>query len=375
MKRNLLLLFFIILYSCGSGGSPTKSPSINYYTADQTFIDELVDLNIYLSADEITDGITATDFIDETTGSTFYKIKELDLSSMELDTIPPSINDLDSLIILNLQNNNLENLPISICDNRDEMESLYNQLDSLNIKNNSICTPTLPSCIGENTTIPDFYSNQQCNITPFEDDNLFLNDLVEDNWPDSTVAFINSMKNNFIEWEECIEEDKVVYRIIEIRYINKDIKNIPDSIGDLDSLRHLALENNQITTIPNTIGNLKRLIYFTIDHNNITYIPPLIKNLNNLEKFNISYNDLGTYTNHPGTIEENIGELTKLNELNLSNNELIILPVGMCSLLEISGITIYIDHNSLCPENKNGSNDACFNDLIHDSVQPASACQ
>ena len=57
------------------------------------------------------------------------------------------------------------------------------------------------------------------------------------------------MKNNFTEWEECIEGDKVVYRIIEIRYINKDIIKIPDSIGDLDSLRHLALENNQITTI------------------------------------------------------------------------------------------------------------------------------
>ena len=90
MKRNLLLLFFLLLYSCGGGNSPTQPPSINYYTADQTFIDDLVNLNISLSADEITSGITTTDFID-TTGSKYYKIKELDLSSMELDTIPLSL--------------------------------------------------------------------------------------------------------------------------------------------------------------------------------------------------------------------------------------------------------------------------------------------
>ena len=370
MKRNLLLLIFICLYSCGDGSSPTKPSSINYYTSDQIFIDELVFLNDSLSTDEIITGITKTNFID-TTGSKYYKIKELDLSGMELDTIPPSLIALDSLIILNLQNNNLGNLPSSICDNRDERESLYKQLDTLNVKNNSLCNPTLPSCIGESTTIPDFYRNQQCNITPHESDDLFLNDLVIDNWSDSTAAFINAMKNNFTEWEECIEGDKVVYRIIEIRYINKDIIKIPDSIGDLDSLRHLALENNQINTIPNTIGNLKRLVNFSIDRNNITYIPPLIKNLNNLEKFNISYNKLRTYENHPGTIEENIGELTKLNELHLSNNQLTSLPESMCSLLDVPGITIYIDNNSLCETNSH----ACFNTLIDHSVQPISACQ
>ena len=101
MKRNLLLLLFLFLYSCGDGSSPTKPSSINYYTADQTFIDELVNLNVSLSADEITTGITMTDFID-TTGSKYYKIKELDLSGMELDTIPPSLISLDSLILFNV---------------------------------------------------------------------------------------------------------------------------------------------------------------------------------------------------------------------------------------------------------------------------------
>ena len=72
MKRNLLLLFPLFLFSCG-GNSSTQPSSINYYTDDQTFIDDLVNVNISLSTDEVTSGITTTDFID-TTGSKYYKI-------------------------------------------------------------------------------------------------------------------------------------------------------------------------------------------------------------------------------------------------------------------------------------------------------------
>ena len=92
MKRNLTLLSFIFLYSCGeNGSSPTQYPSITYYIDDRAFIDELDVLNVAASTHEIISGITTADFID-TTGIQYYKIKGLDLIGMELDTIPPSIN-------------------------------------------------------------------------------------------------------------------------------------------------------------------------------------------------------------------------------------------------------------------------------------------
>ena len=75
MKRNLLLLFFLLLYSCGGGNSPTQPPSINYYTADQTFIDDLVEMN-EISIEDITDNRMAKVEIDSGSIS-YYKIKKL----------------------------------------------------------------------------------------------------------------------------------------------------------------------------------------------------------------------------------------------------------------------------------------------------------
>ena len=167
-----------------------------------------------------------------------------------------------------------------------------------------------------------------------------------------------------------IFRDKIVNRITEIRYRDYGIKTIPQSIGNLDSLRYLALENNQIDTIPNTIGNLKRLVVFNVDQNNITYIPPLIKNLSNLQTFQIFHNKLGTSDNNPGTLEKNIGQLNKLTKFDLSNNKLVTLPQNMCDILNNPGITIFLDNNLLCTENNN----SCFLDLINNSVQPKSAC-
>ena len=360
MKRNLTLLFSILLYSCGDD-STTSSPSIDFYSNDQIFINDLAAVNGISDSEIINDRITTIGI--DSSGVTLYKIRKLYLSSMNLDSLPQSIGELDSLNVLMLNDNNLQYLTESIC-------TIYDQLDSMSYYNNYVCTPTLPSCIQENTTIPNFYSNQKCNIWPDEYDVRFIEDVVNENWPETTAGFIDSLKNYFTEWEECIEGDAIVNRIIEIRFIGKGINTIPQSIGELDSLRYLALENNHIDIIPNTIGNLEKLVHFTIDRNDITYIPPLIKNLSNLAKFNISDNKLGTSDNNPGTIEENIGELSKLNELDLSNNQLTSLPESMCIILNNPGITIFIDNNFLCPINSN----SCFNDLIGDSVQPDSFC-
>ena len=106
MKRNLTLLIFFFLYSCGGNKSSiTQPPRVDYYAADQTFIDELDDLNISASSNDINDRITTASFIDDITGTQYYKIKALNLGEMALDTIPSSIIGLDSLVsVFNSEN-------------------------------------------------------------------------------------------------------------------------------------------------------------------------------------------------------------------------------------------------------------------------------
>ena len=348
MQKYLTIILILSLYSCG-GDDSTNPQTIDHYSEDLQFLNELSGSN----------GKTVeyfSDFIDnvlfDSSGYKSYRIKKMYLGSIGLDSLPPSIGNLDSLTILNLNDNNLQYITESICD-------VYDQLDTLNIYNNNICTPTIPECIEENTTITEFYGNQGCEILPDEGDRDFILDLINENWADTTTEFIDNLKNSYTEWEDYWEDGNLVSRITEIRYDNKAITKIPNSIADLDSLRWLELQNNQIEIIPGYIGSLKNLQYFTIFQNNITELPPQIGYLSNLEVLKISENNLEN-------IHQNIGELNNLNLLWLSENQITTLPDSMCNILENPNIQIYIDNNFLCPENNN----ECFENLIINSTQP-----
>ena len=348
MQKNLTIILVILLYSCG-GDTSTNPQIIDYYSEDSQFLDEL-SISNGKSVEYFSDFIENVLF--DSSGYKSYRIKKMYLGSIGLDSLPPSIGNLDSLTILYLNDNNIQNITESICD-------VYGQLDTLNIYNNNICTPTIPECIEKNTTITEFYGNQGCDILPDEGDRDFILDLINENWADTTTEFIDILKNSYTEWEDYWEDGNLVSRITEIRYDNKAITKIPNSIADLDSLRWLEFQNNQIEIIPGYIGSLKNLQYFTIFQNNITELPPQIGYLSSLEVLKISENNLEN-------IHQNIGELNNLNLLWLSENQITTLPDSMCNILENPNIQIYIDNNFLCPENNN----ECFEDLINNSTQP-----
>ena len=102
MQKNLTIILVILLYSCGDDSS-TNPPSIEYHTDDQNFINDLASVNSMLDTETIENGITKIEV--DTEGVKFFKIKKLYMGSMNLDSIPSSIGDLDSLTILMLNNN------------------------------------------------------------------------------------------------------------------------------------------------------------------------------------------------------------------------------------------------------------------------------
>ena len=347
MNRKIIYFLFLLFYYCGTDSS-TNSLSIDYYTEDSKFLKDISNSN-GKSIDFFTDFIEKV--IYDSSGYKTYRIKKMYFSNMGLDSLPPSIGNLDSLQVVSLNDNQFQFITESIC-------SVFDQLDTLDLFNNDICSPSIPECIERNTTISQFYANQDCNIVPDEGDRDFIMDLINENWPDTSNTFIDLLKNSYTQWEDYWENDQLVSRIVEIRYDNKSITKIPNSIADLDSLRWLELQNNNINTIPGYIGSLEVLEYFTIFQNEIIELPPQIGNLVSLEVLKVSENKLESI--HP-----NIGKLDKLNQLWLSENQLTSLPEGMCDILDNENINIYIDNNLLCID----SNNNCFLDLINNSVQ------
>lgn len=121
--------------------------------------------------------------------------------------------------------------------------------------------------------------------------------------------------------------------VIHLALYNSEIKLLPESIGNLTSLRRLFLGRNKIESIPKTIGNLKQLKILDLNNNHIDSLPKEIGELGNLRKLNLKNNNLSTIPNE-------IGELGNLRILNLKNNNLSTIPESINKLTKIERINL-----------------------------------
>jgi leucine-rich repeat protein SHOC2 len=113
---------------------------------------------------------------------------------------------------------------------------------------------------------------------------------------------------------------------------------LSDSIENLNSLRVLNLRINELQSIPETIKHLKSLKSLNLNKNNLDSFPDVLKELNSLKSLRLEDNKFSF-------IPEFIGDFASLEVLDLSRNNLKSLPnsiVKMNSLKELK-----LDSNDL----------------------------
>ena len=103
------------------------------------------------------------------------------------------------------------------------------------------------------------------------------------------------------------------------------IHTLPESIGNLDDLRKLYLEENNITSLPDSFSNLTALVQLYISFNQLTELPENFGNLDNLYILDLGYNNINN-------MPDSFLDLSSLTYLWLFNNELSSLPENFCSL-------------------------------------------
>jgi len=238
----------------------------------------------------------------------------LDLSELNLKTLPPEVFKLTHLKELNIGLNQLESLPPEI--------GYLTQLESLNIEDNKI--KTLPPEIGNLKGLEFLYlGGNQLEILPIEIGNLTdLRQLSLDN-------------NQFKVFPSVITNLKKLEHL----YIGyNEIQILPPEIWDLTQLRLLGLSNNQLQDLPSEIGNLRKLTHLYLDNNQLEILPPEIGNLTQLGQLNITNNQLKN-------LPPEIGNLRKLTHLYLGNNQLQILPPEIGDLTQLRGL--FLKENQL----------------------------
>lgn len=117
-------------------------------------------------------------------------------------------------------------------------------------------------------------------------------------------------------------------RLEELDLGHNDLQNVPETIGNLPCLQILYLCGNKIETVPDSLGTLTALTILYLNKNNLKTIPSL-EHLTSLESLYLQENGLSS-------LPISIGNLGLLKVLNLGGNSLRLLPdtiIG-CTRLE-----------------------------------------
>ncbi|MGB5420430.1 leucine-rich repeat domain-containing protein, partial [Algibacter sp.] len=126
---------------------------------------------------------------------------------------------------------------------------------------------------------------------------------------------------------------------LNLRYCNIS-GSLPASWSQLTNLKSLVVSNTALTgTIFNEIGDLTDLVTINLSQNNLTIIPGSIGNLTALESADLSYNGFDS-------IPATIANLTNLKTLNLRDNKLKKLPQVMESLTSLTSLNLYYNEIS-----------------------------
>ena len=328
MHKTLISIFVILFYSCGDDNAtnPNPDPGPDYYSSDNTFITELLNSNA-IELDSLNNRITTI----TTEGKD--RITIMDLSNLGLEILPEQIINLEKLEELDLSNNLFNNFPEELC-------IVSSRISNLNIENNNLCNPTeITHCVLEDITID--FEKQECTKVKYDEEMDFLLEFIRSNDLDSISSTIfNEVKWSWEDTDSALtDDDKQIERIIEIKWVNHGITNLPGTISHLKFLEKLELENNQLTTLPAQMQFLENLTELQLHNNLLIALPHFIGEASNLRVIDLHNNLLSE-------LPESIGLLTQLISFDINENKLTSLPDNLCGL-DSNGLRLSIECNDL----------------------------
>ena len=287
--------------------------------------------------------------------------------------IPPELNKLSGLEVLfladnrltgcipevwqDVKENDLDELRLSICTDKDALIALYEAADGDNWVSNQNWLSNRP--IGtwygvitdENDRVIelDLSDNELKGTIPSELGHLtFLEGLyLSENQLSGSIPSAISILSNLIELDLWTNEltgpiPPELGRLANLEMLqlgkNELSGTIPPELGNLTHLEGLGLFSNKLTgVIPAELSDLTNLEWLSLTENRLSGpIPPILDKLTNLKRLYLGQNELS------GTIPPELGNLADLEELFLQSNKLSgAIPSELGNLTKLTGLSLW----------------------------------
>lgn len=233
----------------------------------------------------------------------FTGLRSLFLNDNQLTSIPAEIERLENLQALHLDDNQLTELPPGL--------SKLSRLRELRLDRN--CLATLPYNISRLRALESLAANSNT-ITRLPAGLARLDRL-------------QSLMLNDNQLEHVPQEITQLPGLRRLWLSYNRITSLPASIGSLSGLMKLVLSHNKLSRLPPEIGSLANLRSLALDGNRVSELPPEIAKLTELSSLSVKDNLLTALP--PG-----LGDLARLRELSLDGNRLTALPRELAVLLQ-----------------------------------------
>ncbi|PKA47331.1 LRR repeats and ubiquitin-like domain-containing protein [Apostasia shenzhenica] len=268
--------------------------------------------------------------------------QELNLQNKLMDQIewiPDSIGKLSGLVSFNMSENRIVVLPMTI--------GSLSSLKKLDLHTNRISE--LPDSIG------DLISLLYLNVCGNQLTSL-----------PSTIGKLHQLEYLDLGSNQISLLPETIESLVSLKRLNverNNIEELPYTIGNCTSLMEVRADYNRLKALPEAIGKLKSLQVLTVRYNNIKGLPTTMAFLLNLKEVDASFNELesiseslclatsltklniGNNFANLQSLPRSIGNLEMLEGLDISNNQIRVLPDSFGMLLQLR--VLHADENPL----------------------------
>ena len=261
-------------------------------------------------------------------------LRWLNLADNQLIAVPDLIAGLTDLQYLDLSKNNLNDLPEGI-------GKLKNLLNLILSKNNFI---DLPEGISKLTEL------RRLNLS-----GNHLTDLPEG------VVKLTKLQELDLSGNHLNDLPEGISKLTELRRLNlsgNHLNDLPEGVSKLTGLRRLNLSGNHLTDLPEWTGDLSQLKEFKFSEDQLNFLLEAVKKLNKQlmrikffggllmsQQFvqqarNFLERELNLSGERFNLCFEKLGDLSKLEKINLSDNRLTALPEWLSQLPYLETIVV-----------------------------------